>query len=68
MPPCAASISPCLVACAPVKAPRSWPNSSDSISVAGIAAQFTSTKGRFAREDIRWIMRATSPLPVPVSP
>ena len=30
---------------APVKAPRSWPNSSDSSSVSGSAATFTATRG-----------------------
>jgi hypothetical protein len=33
---------------APVKAPASWPNSSDSISSAGMAAQLTATKGPLA--------------------
>ena len=34
---------------APVKGPRSWPNSSVSTSVSGSAAQFTATKGLLAR-------------------
>ncbi len=33
------------VVAAPVKAPRTWPNSSDSSSVSGIAAQFTLISG-----------------------
>ena len=33
---------------APVKAPRSWPKSSDSISSSGMAAQLTSTNGPVA--------------------
>jgi hypothetical protein len=34
---------------APVKAPRSWPNISDSSSSLGMAPQFTGMKGRSAR-------------------
>jgi hypothetical protein len=34
---------------APVKAPREYPNSSDSKSASGIAAQFTTTNGCAAR-------------------
>ena len=45
VPPSASSNLPRRRATAPVKAPRSWPNSSDSISSSGIAAQLTSTKG-----------------------
>ncbi len=44
---------------APVKAPRSWPNSSDSNSVSGSAAQFTLTKGCRARVEFVWIACAT---------
>jgi hypothetical protein len=47
--PCASSKSPGLAAVAPVNAPFSWPNSSDSRSAAGIAAQLISTKGAAAR-------------------
>ena len=39
----------CVAAIAPVNAPRSWPNSSLSSSVSGIAAQFTATNGRSRR-------------------
>ena len=39
-PPSASANLPRLVIVAPVKAPRTWPNSSDSSSVSGIAAQF----------------------------
>ena len=53
---------------APVKAPFSWPNSSLSSSVSGIAAQFTATNGPLARGESSWMARATSSLPVPVSP
>jgi hypothetical protein len=36
--------------------------------VTGIAVQFTFTNAREARFDRRWMARATSSLPVPVSP
>ena len=53
---------------APVKAPFSWPNSSLSSSVSGIAAQLTATNGLSRRGPVTWMARATSSLPVPVSP
>ena len=53
---------------AEVKAPRSWPKSSLSISSEGMAAQLTSTKGPEARLLLAWSQRATSSLPVPFSP
>ena len=56
------------VAAAPVKAPLIWPNSSLSSSSAGIAAQFTATKGLALRRPWSCNARATSSLPVPVSP
>ena len=55
-------------ASAPVKAPFSWPNSSLSMSVAGMAAQLTRTIARPCRGPRSWISVATSSLPVPVSP
>jgi hypothetical protein len=45
VPPSASSNRPRLRAVAPVNAPRSCPNSSDSISSGGIAAQLTLTNG-----------------------
>ncbi len=51
-----------------MKAPFSWPNNSEAISSRGIAEQFTLTNAREARFDRRWMARATSSLPVPVSP
>ena len=53
---------------ASVNAPGSWPKTSASSMVAGIAAQFTGTNGPRARGPLSWTIRATSPLPVPVSP
>src|SRR5262249_24721303 len=46
----------------------SWPNSSEAISEGWIAPQFTLTSGRDDRSESAWIARATSSLPVPVSP
>ena len=51
-----------------MNAPFSCPNSSLSSSVSGIAEQFTATKGALRRGDISWRVRATSSLPVPLSP
>jgi hypothetical protein len=51
-----------------VKAPFSWPNNSDATRSRGTAAQFTLTKVREARSDLRCMARAISSLPVPVSP
>ena len=68
MPPSASSNFPRRRASAPVNAPFSWPNSSDSISSSGIAAQLTSTNGPACRAEKTWIARATSSLPLPFSP
>ena len=46
VPVVASSNSPVLSRMAPVKAPRTCPNSSDSSRVSGSAAQFTETNGR----------------------
>jgi hypothetical protein len=51
-----------------VKAPRLCPNSSASSRVSGSAPQSTITNGPWARGEASWIARATSSLPVPVSP
>ena len=45
VPPSASANLPFLVSVAPVNAPRTWPKSSDSSSVSGIAAQFTLMSG-----------------------
>ena len=68
MPPCASSNTPGRRWSAPVKAPRSWPKSSLSISVAGMAAQLMATNGLSRRGERLWMARATSSLPVPDSP
>ncbi|EKD68477.1 MAG: hypothetical protein ACD_47C00603G0001 [uncultured bacterium] len=68
VPLSASSNFPILSAVAPVKAPFLWPNSSDSRSVSGIAAQFIFTNGFFALSLLSCMSRATSSLPVPDSP
>src|SRR3989475_1531716 len=68
VPPSASSKRPSRCSAAPVKAPFSWPNSSLSSSVSGIAAQFTATNGLLRRGERSWIPRATSSFPVPDSP
>ena len=68
MPPSAAVKRPILFATAPVNAPFTWPKSSDSIRPSGIAPQLTETNGLSRRWLLKWIARATSSLPVPLSP
>src|SRR2546422_368639 len=68
VPPAAAEKSPIVSATAPVKAPFTWPKSSDSMSVSGIAPQLTDTNGPLRRGLSSWNARATSSLPVPLSP
>ena len=68
MPRSACSNLPTCFSVAPVNEPFSWPNSSDSISSSGIAAQFTCTKRSRLRRLLRWMVRATSSLPTPLSP
>ena len=68
VPPAATSNHPVRRPTAPVKAPRSWPNSSDSTRVSGSAQQLTATKGPPARGLASWMKRAINSLPVPVSP
>ena len=67
VPPAATSNRPGLDRTAPVKAPRSCPNSSLSNRGAGMAPQLTDTKAP-GRDDASWIARAMSSLPVPDSP
>ena len=68
MPPSASTNRPRRARSAPVKAPRAWPNSSLSSSASGIAPQFTATKAWWRRPDCAWIARASTSLPVPLSP
>ncbi len=68
VPPEASSNKPCLRLSAPVNAPFSWPNSSLSSRDSGIAPTLTGTKGPCARLLRRCMSRATTSLPVPLSP
>ena len=68
MPPSASSNFPRRAATAPVNAPRSWPNSSLSMSSAGTAAQLSFTNGPSRRRECSCRARATSSLPEPFSP
>ena len=68
VPPSACSKRPRRRLAAPVKAPFSWPNSSDSIKSFGIAAMFRAMKGDAARGLWRCRAWATNSLPVPDSP
>ncbi len=68
MPESAVTNFPICLRTAPVKLPFSWPKSSDSISSSGMAAQLTCTSCRSRRAEARWRARATSSLPVPLSP
>ena len=52
MPAAACSKRPWLRLCAPVKAPRSWPNNSLSISSRGIAAMLMATNGPVRRRAV----------------
>ncbi len=68
VPPSAASNFPIFCRWAPVKAPRSCPNSSLSSRSRGMAAQLTLTNGLLRRDERWWMVRATRSFPVPVSP
>ena len=68
VPPSAALKRPSRRLTAPVNAPRSWPNSSASSSVSGNAAQLTATNGFDVARLRSCSVRATSSLPVPLSP
>ena len=60
--------SPALSAMAPVNEPLTWPNSSLSRRLSGMALQVMGTKGLAATRERLWMARATSSLPVPDSP
>ena len=68
VPPLACSNLPMRRSTAPVKAPFSWPKSSDSMMLSGTAPQLMATKGEPPRGLRSWMARATRSLPVPVSP
>jgi 16S rRNA (adenine1518-N6/adenine1519-N6)-dimethyltransferase len=62
VPPSANSKRPSRRWWAPVNAPRSWPKSSDSIKVSGMAAQLSSTKAPFLPLNL-WMTLAIRLLP-----
>jgi hypothetical protein len=68
VPPAASSNLPGRRSVAPVNDPFSCPNSSDSMSVSGMAAQLTATSARSRRGERWWSARAKSSFPVPDSP
>ena len=68
VPPSAASNNPMDSESAPVKEPLVWPKSSESKRVSDKAPQLIARNGFSARKLSLWIARATSSLPVPVSP
>ncbi len=51
-----------------MNAPFTCPKSSDSRSDSGSAPQLTATNGLSRRALLKWRARATSSLPVPLSP
>ena len=68
MPLSASSTSPSLRSRASENAPRSWPKSSLSTRLSGMAEQLSSMNGPLARGEPSCSMRATACLPVPLSP
>ena len=68
VPRWASSNFPGFVVTAPVKAPFSYPKSSLSTRFSAMAAQLILMKGCSFRALCRWMARAISSLPVPVSP
>ena len=68
VPPLAWAKRPSMRRSAPVNAPFSWPKSSDSIKSRGMAAILSATNGPFLRKPRSWSARATTSLPVPLSP
>ena len=69
VPPCASSKRPLRWATALVNEPFSWPNSSLSSSVSGMAAQLTATSGPWrSAAEAWWMARAIISLPVPDCP
>ncbi|MDP9891697.1 hypothetical protein J2W32_001916 [Variovorax boronicumulans] len=68
VPPCARSKKPWCWRSAPVKLPHSWPKISLSIRLGDSAPQFTARNGCSRRRLMSCTARATSSLPVPLSP
>ena len=68
VPPFAAAKYPSRCSTAPVKAPFSWPNNSESIVPSGMAPQFTAKYFLFLRKLWSWIIRGKDSFPTPFSP
>ena len=68
VPPLARSKKPWCWRSAPVKLPFSWPKISLSIRCGEIAPQLTARNGLLRRRLRSWTVRATTSLPVPLSP
>ncbi len=68
VPPSHAATRPGLSRTAPVNAPLAWPNSSLSSSCWDRVGQETVANGPDARSLHPWTARASTPLPVPLSP
>ena len=68
VPPLARSKKPRCWRSAPVKLPFSWPKISLSIRFGEIAPQLTARNGLLRRRLRSWTVRATTSLPVPLSP
>src|SRR3990172_1114298 len=68
LPPSATSRRPRFIVLASVKAPRSWPKSSESSRFSLSPAQLISMKGLSRRALLPWIARATRSLPGPLPP
>ena len=68
VPPLASSKRPRCRSVAPVKAPFSWPNISDSTRSRGMAAQLSLMYGPRTRCEPRWMSDAATSFPVPDSP
>ena len=63
VPDFAISKTPAFESCAPVNAPFTWPNSSDSRRLAGIAPQWSAKKGPPARGKARGLRGQPFPFP-----
>ncbi len=68
VPPSASSKYPLRESTAPVKAPFSWPKSSESMVPSGMAPQFTAIYFPCLRELKAWMICGKNSLPVPLSP
>ena len=68
VPPSASSKYPLRDDTAPVNAPFSWPNNSESIVPSGMAPQFTAIYLECLRGEPAWIIWGKNSLPEPLSP